>query len=147
MSAIKPYARLRAEATKAGREDIVPVPQSLAEELRKQRPEDASDADRVFPTVPSLTLWKHDLRAAGIPYMDAMGRQADFHGGTRKTLCTRLHRAGVPLATAMRIMRHTDAKLTMKTYTDDELLGVADTVLPEVLPVQQQPAKAAVNAG
>jgi integrase len=126
----RPYIQLRAEATKARRGDRVPMPLSLADELRKHKPADAGDGDRVFPIVPPLELWKEDLAAAGIPYFDAMGRQADFHGGTRKTLCTRMHRGNVPLATAMRTMRHTDARLTMVDYADDGQLG--GEALPEI---------------
>jgi hypothetical protein len=48
-----------------------------------------------------------------------MGRAVDFHAGTRKTLCTRMHRGNVPLAMAMRVMRHTDARLTLVDYADD----------------------------
>ena len=36
------------------------------------------------------------------------------------------------LALAMRKMRHTDAKLTMVDYTDDEGLGMEAATLPEV---------------
>src|SRR6185437_6217305 len=87
-----------------------------------------------FPEVASLEDWKADLQAAKIPYKDEMGRQADFHGVTRKTLCTRLHRNGVPLAVAMRIMRHTDARLTMVDYADDAQLSADEALLPEPLP-------------
>jgi hypothetical protein len=90
------------------------------------------DPDRVFADVPDIDQWREDLAAAGIPYLDDLGRQADFHGGTRKTLCTRLHRSNVPLATAMRVMRHTDSRLTLVDYTDDEQLAVAAACLPEV---------------
>ena len=131
--ATAPRADLRAEATKAGRADRLNLPQSLAADLRALRTKDATDADPVFPRVPSLYWWKKDLVSAGIPYLDAQGRQVDFHGGTRKTLCTRMHRAGVPLALAMRVMRHTDARLTMVDYADDEQLRGDAGVLPELV--------------
>lgn len=134
----RPYVQLRAEATKARRGDRVPLPLTLAEALRAEKPAGAKDADRVFQPVPSLDWWKVDLREAGIPYVDGMGRVADFHAGTRKTLCTRMHRGNVPLAIAMRVMRHTDARLTMVDYADDGQLG-ADP-LPEIL---EAPAAAA----
>lgn len=146
LNATKPYIQLRAEATKAGRADPVPLAPGLADELRKIKPGDVADGDRVFPDVPSMYFWQQDLKAAGIKYLDSMGRQADFHGGTRKTLCTRMHRNNVPLAVAMRIMRHTDAKLTMVDYADDQLLGTATAVesMPElVAPAKPQGAAAA----
>jgi len=151
--AVPAFIQLRAEATKARRGDRVYLPATLAEELRKAKPEDATGNDRVFPAVPDLTAWQEDLAAARkrwvgeaktpkerrerersdvLTYRDAMGRQVDFHAGTRKTLCTRLHRAGQPLALAMRVMRHTDARLTLVDYTDDDRLGLAGAVLAEV---------------
>ena len=138
LRAIKPYVQLRAEATKARRGDRLPLPQPIADELRTIRPDDAGDADHVFRPVPSLHWWRRDLAAAGIPWKDDQGRQVDFHAGTRKTLCTRLHRAGVPLAIAMRVMRHTDAKLTMVDYVDDGQLDMDQAIrnLPDLTPVK-----------
>jgi len=133
LRAIKPYIQLRAEATKARRADRLPLQDTLAEDLRAIRG-DAKDTGRVFDHVPPIGEWKSDLHAAGIPYKDEQGRQVDFHAGTRKTLCTRMNRAGVPLAVAMRLMRHTDARLTLVDYIDDEQVGVADAMakLPEI---------------
>jgi integrase len=143
LRAIQPFLALRAEATKARRADRVPLPPTLADELRERRGE-AKDNEPVFPVVPDIDQWKADLVAAGIPYKDESGRQADFHGGCRKTLCTRLHKSGVPQLAAMRRMRVTDPKLLNDTYVDDGLLGADATVLPEVLPpVAKQAAAAA----
>jgi integrase len=137
-----PFAiQLRAEATKAKRADRVYIPASLAEDLRKEKPKNAADTAPVFPEVPPLEDWKADLKAAEIPYRDEMGRQVDFHAGTRKTLCTRLHRNNVPLVTAMKVMRHTDTRLTAVDYTDDSQLGTESVILPE--PVIKAPAKSA----
>ena len=147
LNAIKPYVQLRAEATKARRADALPVPQSLADDLRRSRPHDATDASKVFPTMPTIEQWKADLAAAGIVYRDDMGRVADFHGGTRKTLCSRMHRAGVPLAVAMRRMRHTDAKLTMVDYTDDAAIGMEAGVLPELAAATPTTTASATGTG
>jgi integrase len=142
LNAIRPYVQLRAEATKAGRADRLDIPATLVDELRKQRPTDAKDGQRVFSEPPTIDEWKKDLAAAKVPYIDDMGRQADFHAGTRKTLCSRMHRQGVPLAVAMRRMRHTDAKLTMVDYTDDAQIGMEAGVLPELLPAAKPPSAA-----
>lgn len=146
LAAIRPFIRLRAEATKARRGDLLPLQQTLAHDLRTGRPDDAKDTDAVFPIVPGLNLWKEDLKTAKIPYADEMGRVADFHGGTRKTLCSRMHRQGIPLAVAMRIMRHTDARLTMVDYADDEQLGTEEAIdaMPELLPEAKPQAPLAV---
>lgn len=58
LHAIRPCIQLRAEATKARRGDRVPLPATLAEVLRAERPADASDADQVFRCVPSLAWWR-----------------------------------------------------------------------------------------
>ena len=85
----------------------------------------------MFKRFPRIERFKRDLKAAGIPYADALGRFADFHS-LRKTLCTNLARAGVPRRTAMSVMRHSDSKLTDKVYTDENLLGVETAI--DVLP-------------
>lgn len=149
LNAIKPYLQLRAEATKARRADRLALPPTLAEDLRKSRPENAGDGSRVFPTPQTLDGWKDALAAAGIAYKDEMGRQADFHAGTRKTLCTRMSKAGLPIAIAMRIMRHTDARLTLVDYTDDEQLGLHDALaaIPEPTTAQAKPQSDNTAAG
>ncbi len=57
-----------------------------------------------------------DLDAAGIPYTDKYGRQRDFHS-LRHTFASLLNQANVPLATAQKLMRHSDPKLTANIYT------------------------------
>jgi hypothetical protein len=56
---------------------------------------------------------------AFIEFLDARGRRVDFHS-LRHTLNTNL---------AMEIMRHSDIRLTAKTFTDMGLLPTADAVL------------------
>jgi hypothetical protein len=64
----------------------------------------------------------------GIEFINAKGYRADFHS-LRHTLATNLARAGTAPRVAMEIMRHSDMRLTSKTYTDAGLLPVADAVL------------------
>ena len=33
----------------------------------------------MFPVMPSMYILRKDLAAAGIPFKDTLGRQADFH--------------------------------------------------------------------
>src|SRR5258706_2432790 len=160
LTAIPAYIQLRAEATKAGRGDSLPLLSDVAQDLRKYRPEDANDIDPVFPLVPPLKQWTIDLMTAReqwvseasseadrvrrsksdfLKYMDRSGRQADFHGGTRKTMCTQMHRAGVPLATAMRLMRHTDSRLTMVDYCDEQQLDTLKAMESLPKPAASQP--------
>jgi len=64
------------------------------------------------------------VKAAGIPKTDERGRAVDVHA-MRMTLATMLNKAGVAPRTAQEIMRHSDIRLTMATYTDAKLLNVS----------------------
>jgi hypothetical protein len=98
--------------------------------LREIKGENEPEA-LVFKRFPRIERFKRDLKNAGIPYQDALGRYADFHA-LRTTLCTNLAKAGVPRRTAMAVMRHSDGKLTDKTYMDENLLGTETAI--DVLP-------------
>lgn len=71
-------------------------------------------------------MLRADLEACGIPYETADGR-ADFHA-TRVLYITRLARAGVGLAAAQKLARHSTPTLTANTYTRlvSELKDAAD---------------------
>jgi len=64
---------------------------------------------------------------AGIPFLDSKGKRVDFHS-LRHTLSTNMALAGTPPRVAMEIMRHSDIRLTSKTYTDAGKLPVIDAV-------------------
>ena len=66
------------------------------------------------PTAKTLLI---DLAACGIKGVDEHGRHLDFHA-LRHTFATMLARAGVSPRVAMELMRHSDMRLTAKTYTD-----------------------------
>ncbi len=74
-----------------------------------------------------MRVVQKDLKAAGIPYVDAKGEYADFHS-LRKTFGTMLTLAGVPQRVVMELMRHSDMRLTAKTYTDAGMLPVDATI-------------------
>ena len=77
--------------------------------------------------IPRMTVFRKDLKAAGIAYVDAKGEYADFHS-LRKTFGTMLTLAGVPQRVVMELMRHSDMRLTAKTYTDAGMLPSDATV-------------------
>ena len=115
---------VRAETAKNRRAAELPLTEELAEALRQHKPVDAGPSDRVFlHGVPSMKIFKRDLRVACIEQVDQRGRCVDFHA-LRKTLCTNLARAGVNPWKAMRLMRHSDIKFTVKTYTDTTQLDL-----------------------
>ncbi len=82
----------------------------------------------VFPErVPAMKVIRADFKATGIPLQDERGHRVDFHA-LRMTYITRLQRAGVSPREAMELARHSDMRLTMKTYTDAAALPLAATV-------------------
>src|SRR5438874_4883181 len=96
--------------------------------LRELTHGDERPTDRVFKgLIPRMPRFRADLEAAGIQYMDAKGEYADFHS-LRKTFGIRLTLAGVGQRTVMELMRHSDMRLTAKTYTDANMLPVSDAV-------------------
>ena len=77
-------------------------------------------------TVPAnlVAILRRDMAAAGIVKIDERGRTVDVHA-MRHTFSTMLHRAGVSPSVAQAAMRHSDIRLTMKTYNH---LGLMDVV-------------------
>jgi len=82
----------------------------------------------VFPEgVPPMKAIRADFKAAGIPLVDERGYRVDFHA-LRMTYITRLQRAGVSPRETMELARHSDMRLTMRTYTDAAALPLMATV-------------------
>jgi hypothetical protein len=126
----KPFALVRASTTKNSKVAPMSLHPELVDALRQLKGESQPD-ELVFKRFPRIERFKRDLKKAGIPYQDGLGRYADFHS-LRKTLGTNLAKAGVPRRTAMSVMRHSDGKLTDKIYTDENLLGIETAI--DVLP-------------
>ena len=63
---------------------------------------------------------------------DPDGRSIDVHS-LRRTFGTMLARAGVPLTTTQRLMRHSTPELTAKLYIDVEPIDMSQAV--EKLPM------------
>ncbi len=140
-----PFLSLRAAATKSRRADVLPLRTDIADELRKLRG-DAGDGDRVFVSLPTIEEHREYLTAAGIDWKDADGRRADIHA-LRHTFGTMLSTSGVTPREAMALMRHSDIKLTMKTYTDPRLFNLAGAVARLPLPAQESVAKPRSGTG
>ena len=73
-----------------------------------------------------------DLKAAGIERVGSDGRSIDVHS-LRKTFGTMLARAGVPLTTVQRLMRHSTPLLTAKLYIDVDPIDMTQAL--DKLPV------------
>ncbi len=140
---------------KAGRGASVPLRDDVADKLRNYLDErlqslkcelEASDllpiAGRLerlpfdLPLIPVpkqlVRILDRDLAAAGVPKVDERGESVDVHA-MRHTFSTMLHRAGVSPSVAQAAMRHSDIRLTMKTYNHLGLMDVSGAI--ESLPV------------
>ncbi len=125
----KPFINVRASTTKNHQQAVIALHPELVAELRLHVASLPVGESKIFAWVmPTMTRFKADLKAAGVEFMNATGYRADFHS-LRHTLATNLARAGTAPRVAMEIMRHSDMRLTSKTYTDAGLLPVADAVL------------------
>lgn len=120
--------RLPADATKNRQEAVLPLPSRFNDFVVKEV------LWPVVGMVPSMADFRRDLRTASIPEASAEGI-VDFHA-LRVTFGTNLARAGVPLALAQRLLRHSDPALTSTIYTrlrvDDEQAAV-DRAVPDYI--------------
>ena len=132
-----PYVCIESKHAKSGRAAILPLRADLADDLRKHI---AHMAGKISPDTPLFNIGRNllrsfnlDLAAAGIAKRDAQGRTVDVHS-LRHTFATLLARNGVSPAVAQKLMRHSDIRLTMNTYTQLDLADTAGAVaaLPEI---------------
>jgi integrase len=129
MEGEKPFVNVRASTTKNHQQAVIALHPDLVAELSLHVARLAAFTSLIFADVmPTMKRFKSDLIAAGVEFINAKGYRADFHS-LRHTLATNLARAGTAPRVAMEIMRHSDMRLTAKTYTDAGLLPVADAVL------------------
>jgi integrase len=135
LDASQPFINVRASTTKNHKQAILALHPDLVPELNSVLASLPARETRLLAhLMPTMITFKADLKAAGIEFINAQGQRADFHS-LRHTLATNLARAGTSPRIAMEIMRHSDIKLTTKTYTDAGLLPVSDAVinLPSLL--------------
>ena len=140
-----PFAVLTAGDAKNGQGSESPLRADLVVELREwiaEKRAGFTGSESEFSNLPLFSVpasllraFNRDLKAAGIPKTDERGRAVDIHA-MRMTLVTMLNQAGVAPRTAQEIMRHSDIRLTMATYTDSRLLNVSGALdsLPKLTP-------------
>jgi integrase len=129
----RPYILARASTTKNKKTAVLPLVLPLVTALKEFRAKQNNVSGKVFrlgvPTAKTLLI---DLAACGIKGVDEHGRHLDFHA-LRHTFATMLARAGVSPRVAMELMRHSDMRLTAKTYTDAmslPLFGELEKITP-----------------
>jgi integrase len=138
----KPYLIVPASISKNHRTAHLEMPQDAIDAFKalKAGVYSSKPKDPVLPRgVPSMKVFRDDLKQAGIPYIDEMKRRADFHA-LRHTTATRMLAAGISPRVVMEFMRHSDMKLTTKTYTDALNLPMSTELqkLPSLLPPAYQ---------
>ncbi len=108
---------IEAGYSKHRRQDVLPVRLDTAAELKLFLAGKLPGV-RVFnmPVGKTSKMFRADLAAAGIDYIDATGRYADFHA-LRHTTGSLLAASGAHPKTAQSLMRHSDINLTMSRYT------------------------------
>jgi len=109
--------RVPASISKNPKTSLLLLGPELAAAFRAYRPEGVDLRGKVFASIPRGSTFRRDLGDAGIPFLDAMGRRADLHA-LRKTFGTALVLSAAEPRVVMEAMRHSDMKLTMKTYMD-----------------------------
>jgi integrase len=129
LDAANPFYLVPIAKSKSRKEQPRPLHPELVVELQSLRAAAKVTPEAlVFPEgVPQMKVIRADFKAAGIPLVDERGYRVDFHA-LRMTYITRLQRAGVSPREAMELARHSDMRLTMKTYTDAAALPLAATV-------------------
>lgn len=155
----EPHVLVRAATAKARKEKlvplIVPVVARLQALLATQDLAAAAAGRIVQPDAPMFVVPRNllkqlraDARFAGLGLHDAAGRTLTFHG-FRASTATLLVRAGVSPAMTMRVLRHSDPKLTLQLYAK---LGLADVhrelreKLPEAAPAPRVGPNQALRA-
>jgi integrase len=145
LDAPTPFAVLEAGDEKNRQGSDIPLREDLVAELREwiaDKRAEFAGTDEEFSlqplfSVPAslLRVLDRDLKVAGILKTDERGRTVDVHA-MRMTLATMLNKAGVAPRTAQEIMRHSDIRLTMATYTDAKLLNISGALdeLPSLSP-------------
>ena len=138
---------IAAAYAKNGQDDTLPLRGDLAADLKVHMALSLPGA-KAFPRMGTdcgAEMIRVDLEAAGILTRNAQGELAtkdeyglvyDFHG-LRHTFATMLNQARVPLATAQRLMRHSDPKLTAGIYTHVMIEGKAEALakMPVIVPM------------
>jgi hypothetical protein len=123
--------------SKRRRDDVQPIRPDLADALRPWLSTKAAGA-QVFRVDSHHTahLIRADLKAAGIPYVDASGRVADFHA-LRHSYITALAMSTAPVKVVQSLARHSTPTLTLGLYAHVQLFD--QTAALDALPGQSRP--------
>jgi integrase len=122
-----PRIELEAKRTKNRKGETLPLHVDALAALQRLKKAGATNYRArfvAFKGILQMKRFRKDLVLAGIAIKDARGRELEFHS-LRRTWATFLNGSGTAPSVAMQLMRHTDPRLTMGTYTDASLLPLA----------------------
>jgi integrase len=121
---------VEAARSKNRKATLLPIRPELAGELRQWfQTAGTGPSDALWPNLTNHTakMLKADLDAAGIAYVDAAGRFADFHA-LRHSFISMLAAGNVHPKLAQRLARHSDINLTMMRYSHTLLADEAQAL-------------------
>jgi integrase len=117
---------------------VLPIGPELAADLLTLRTADTAEFQFVFKgLVPKVATLRGDLNRASIVFLNSTGQRIDLHA-LRKTFGTALVLSGAEPRVVMEAMRHSDLKLTMKTYMDAKQLTGPVEAAVKLLPWNSQ---------
>jgi integrase len=122
-----PRIELEAKRTKNRKGETLPLHADALAALQRLKKAGSTNYRArfvAFKGIVQMERFRKDLVLAGIALKDARGRELEFHS-LRRTWATFLNGAGTAPSVAMQLLRHTDPRLTMGTYTDASLLPIA----------------------
>lgn len=142
----RPTVTVAAAYSKHRREDVIPLRVELAAELRDFL-SGLAPAAQVFKLTPNrhhaAKMFRADVEAAGIAWVDDAGRYADFHA-LRHTFITNLANGGVHPKVAQTLARHCTITLTMDRYS--HVVRGDQAAALDVLPDLSGPAREQARA-
>jgi len=118
--------RVRADHAKNRKTAVLPLPEGTVAALEGLRGDPQLPAAKVLRAVPNTATLRKDLKTARIPVETPAG-VIDVHA-LRVTYGTLLARAGVSLAQAQKLMRHSTPALTANVYTKLEMDDAREAV-------------------
>jgi len=121
---------IEAAKTKNKKAGVLPMRQDLVQSVKEWIAKHGIQShERIFSydaRILCLSFYK-DLATAGIERKTSDGRSIDVHA-LRKTFGTMLAKAGVPLTTTQRLMRHSSPVITAKLYIDVDPLDMSNAL-------------------
>lgn len=106
---------VQGKVAKNGKERTVPLSPIMATRLRQHFSNKLPTAPAIQVPFRTAEMLRVDLKRAGIEYVDDRGHYFDFHS-LRGECATLLVESGVDPKVAMKILGHSDIRLTMQVY-------------------------------